>query len=148
MLVTAIGLMSFSSSTLPGDSLYPVKLFCEKIDLDYLTAKNKKAFKHIELADKRLDEVQKVVRTKHIIDGNALHEMHEHTEFALNQADECPDEEVAGFLKRIEQLHRRQIGQLTRTQSDFYAKNTDEIGQSIQLCSDRMDWVQEANQEE
>ncbi|MBU2614639.1 MAG: hypothetical protein KKG87_03635 [Elusimicrobia bacterium] len=148
IFLAVIGVMSFSSRSLPGESWYSIKLFCEKIDLDYLTSKSNKASKHIELADKRLNEVQKVAQARHVIDKNTLHEMHVHTEIALDQVDEYPDEEAAAFLKRIEQLHRRQIGQLTKTQSDFYSErsNMNEINQSIQLCSDRMDWVQQANE--
>ncbi|OGS24696.1 MAG: hypothetical protein A2297_03965 [Elusimicrobia bacterium RIFOXYB2_FULL_48_7] len=146
LLIASIGLVSYSYRTIPGDSFYPVKILCEKIDLDYLTAENKKSDKHIELADERLDEVQKVAHSRHSIDKNALHSMHEHTEIALNDVEGISDNEEIDCLNRIQQLHRRQIDLLKRTRADFYAQNADEINQSIQLCNDRMNWVIQANE--
>ncbi|OGS20085.1 MAG: hypothetical protein A2252_08640 [Elusimicrobia bacterium RIFOXYA2_FULL_39_19] len=141
LVITGLTAGYMTSKALPGETLYPAKLFFEKMDMEYLTAKNERAEKNIELADRRLGEVRKVAGTKHIIDKDALHSMHRHTEIALSQADEYPAEEMHHIISRIQELHRKQIGQLASAQSEYNADNS--FNASIQLCNDRMNWVSE-----
>ncbi len=65
IIFVLFGLFGFSQNSLPGDFLYPVKKITEKSQAIFVSEKEKPEV-NLELAEKRLEDLKKVVETNQV----------------------------------------------------------------------------------
>jgi len=122
VILSGGGAAAASQNSLPGDALYPVKTLTEDVRLIITTNEKSKASLNIELAQKRVEEIQKVLSTltaeqndsKDQAIQKALDNFNSHLEKALANADN---------LKKANKLSDalETISELTSS-SDVYKK--------------------------
>lgn len=61
LLISSIVTVSASQETIPGDTLYPVKIVSEKVQRVLTTDESEKAKLEISFAGKRIDELEKII---------------------------------------------------------------------------------------
>jgi hypothetical protein len=83
VLLVGGSMMTASASSLPGDTLYPVKTATEKVQGFFTWGSEAKASFNINLAQRRLNEVESLAEGNRSIPQSLLDAMHAETESAI-----------------------------------------------------------------
>lgn len=83
LFLTGAGTVTASASSLPGDTLYPVKTATEKVQGFFTFGSEAKAGHYMKLAERRLNEIEALARQDRTIPQSVLDVLNEDTEQAL-----------------------------------------------------------------
>jgi hypothetical protein len=111
------GIVYASTDSLPGSPLYGVKRATEQVQLFLAPAGTRRAELHFRFAERRLEEVQALVRIKGQIDEETLAAVAEETELALEETEKAPDQDKLALLDKLVSLTERQQAVLKRVQT-------------------------------
>jgi outer membrane biosynthesis protein TonB len=89
-----IGIAYAANESLPGDTLYDVKLFGERLALAFAFGTEDRAFLHLTFAERRLEETIELVERGRPLDDAALFTMQQETQAALTEAQKAADAET------------------------------------------------------
>jgi len=96
------GTVYAAQGSLPGDALYPVKTGVENLQLSLTFGTVAKANLHLELAQKRIDEVTREVNLNRDINPQAIEAVQQQFDSALKELSKSPDaEKTSQTLSRI-----------------------------------------------
>ncbi len=101
VLTTGVGSVYAAQSSLPGDVLYPVKIGAEKVQIAVTINPEDKAYLHLKLAQRRIDEVAKQVSLNRTPDVSGLSTVSEQTDAALREIEKADKAGVNAFLGRL-----------------------------------------------
>ncbi|MCJ7522134.1 MAG: DUF5667 domain-containing protein [Dehalococcoidia bacterium] len=88
VIVMCGGTVGASTSALPGDLLYPVKTSMEKVQTFFTFGDEDKANLYIKLAERRIDEIQKLSENQRNIPDTVLNVMSANTDIAYDLANQ------------------------------------------------------------
>lgn len=154
VIATALGLggvTSASASTIPGDTLYPVKRAAERVELAFhRDLADRGAFK-LELAERRLDEAREL--SKRGSDDMAAQSVREFQEAAADgEADLVEafrNEGDTGSVALLNQFTQRTEPRLDALAAELPAESSaavDEAKESVQAIGSRTEELQEPTQ--
>jgi len=100
LILVGVGTVTASASSLPGDTLYPVKTATEKVQGFFTFGSEAKANFYMKLAQRRLDELKSLVEGNRNIPESVLGVMNTETDGAIE------------ILSRNKQIGNESIGRL------------------------------------
>ncbi len=83
LFLTGAGTVTASASSLPGDTLYPLKTATEKVQGFFTFGSEAKTGHYMKLAERRLNEIEALARQNRTIPQSVLDALNEDTEQAL-----------------------------------------------------------------
>jgi len=111
------GVAAAATNSLPGDTLYPVKLSIENTRLDLASSPTKQANLSLDFADERVEEIEALVEEDQPIPESSVTQLERHLHYALRQAAQMGDAELSGQLERVRQRTQTQIEALAALQA-------------------------------
>ena len=90
-----------SQSSLPGDMLYPVKVGVEKLQIAVTSNPEDKAYLHLKLAQRRIDEVTTQVNLSRSPDFSGLATLSAQTDAALHEIEKTSHGDINAFLSHL-----------------------------------------------
>lgn len=111
LLILALGVTTvmLSANSLPGDTLYPVKIATERVQLFLTTDTKGKAKLHVVYADKRTDEFASLLTPEVRINKDLLAEMLYETELAIDCAELLDKETAAEIIDQVAECSKHQM---------------------------------------
>lgn len=141
LLAAVIALVSVSTGvawaakgSLPGETLYPVKLASEDLQLSLASDPAAKVGLSLQFAVERAEEIQAMVRDGQSIPESVVDRMQNHYEQALQQASTASPEETAGLLEHVSQQTRTQAQLMEQLQSSASRETRARLQQAQQVC--------------
>ena len=142
-LVFALGLGSTvaSADTVPGDFLYPVKRFVEKVRLVF-SINNNEAELRIAFSEERFAEGLKKYYEDGIVDDALFRQMLEEAKLALDEALELPPEEQTTLICRVGYLaaHQKNVIETVKKSAPPTAQKA--LEPFAEMCGRRMRWME------
>ena len=135
ILLIGVGTVSASASSLPGDTLYPVKTATEKVQGFFTFGKEAKANFYMKLGQRRLDELKLLVESNRNVPPSLLAAMNKETDGAvviLSQTIQAGNESI----DRLMLLTSNQKAVLTELIEKVPPKAKMAIQQALQRCED------------
>lgn len=139
VLIVIIGWTTvfLSAKSLPGDLLYPVKLFTEKVQYVLTINPEGKAELHLVFADKRTNELLLSFKEGEEINRKLLSTMLNEAQLALEHAESLPAERSIKFVESVERCNHRQMEVLEKIKPMVCGSDTSVINEAINLCTER-----------
>ena len=135
LILIGVGTVSASASSLPGDTLYPVKTATEKVQGFFTFGSVAKANFHMKLAQRRLDELKLLVESNRTIPQSLLGVMNTETNGAieiLSRNKQAGNESI----DRLTGLTSKQKAVLTELIEKVPPKAKLALQQALQRCED------------
>jgi hypothetical protein len=129
-----------SSSALPGDLLYPVKLFTERAWFSLAIDREDRAELRITFSEERLKEAVKQLQAGEPIDPQLLHRMLNEAESALRTGLELPAAGRDLVAARVANLSDLQARTLERFLPSAPPHEKHMLTSFIQVCKERCGW--------
>ncbi len=130
---SAGGGLALAADALPGDLLYPVKLFSE--DVRFLLTRDpaERAELAMNLAAERVEEMQRLTAMGVDVPEEVVKRMSRQMEQAMAEIAEARPEEVPGLLERLRERTRVQEQLLNQAQSVAHEENQLRLRQAIEV---------------
>ncbi|MFH1031223.1 MAG: DUF5667 domain-containing protein [Chloroflexota bacterium] len=90
-----------AQSSLPGETLYPVKIGTEKLQMAATVNPEDKAYLHLKLAQRRVEEVAIQASTNRTINVSGLATLPAQTDAALREIEKTSGNDTSAFLSRL-----------------------------------------------
>lgn len=132
-----------SSDAVPGNFMYPVKRFAEKMHLIFSVNDKDEAELRITFSERRLAEALKTYQQGGGIDDGLLRQMLEESKQALNQALALSPEERSYLLSRVGYLTAHQNNVLETVKRTAGPEDQADLEPISELCGRRMHWMEE-----
>ncbi len=140
VLVTVIAVWSMgmvSSRSIPGELLYPIKTSSEKLKFVLTRSAEGKVGLRLEFADRRLEEVIKVIDKRGYLSEAALHALLKETEHALDEAQPMDKEEFNLFLSRLHNFNSYTEDVLEQMKLRLAEDECRIVDEAISICQHR-----------
>ncbi len=139
LLIIAIigGGLSISARSMPGELLYPVKRFSEKIYYALTIEKEGRVELHIKFADRRAGELSYTFNRDKKVDERLLNSMLEQTERAYRLIESVYEEKAFKLYKHIADINDAQIKILKDIKTIACACDTVLINRALDICQKR-----------
>jgi hypothetical protein len=141
LLATIIALASVSTGvawaakdSLPGETLYPVKLASEDLQLSLASDPATKVGLSLQFAAQRAEEIQAMVQDGQPIPESVVNRMQNHYERALQQAVAASPEETPGLLERVSQQTQTQAQFMEQLQASASQETRARLQQAQHMC--------------
>jgi hypothetical protein len=122
-----------SASSLPGDTLYPVKTATEKVQGFFTFGSQGKANFHIKLAQRRLDELKALSEKKRSIPESVLNMMNVETDAAIEILNKDIPARKA-LIARLVILTSSQNTQIEKVLGEAPAKAKEKLQNALERC--------------
>ncbi len=136
VLIGGAGLL-FSSRSMPGELLYPVKRFSERIQYSLTSSPEGKTVLHIKFAEQRAAELMYTFNKNKKIDEGLLRVMLNEVEDAFNHSQSLSEDRTLIMLKRIATINEAQMEILKTIKQNVCACDTILINQALDKCNQR-----------
>ncbi len=137
IIIISAGSLLFSSHAIPGDILYPAKVFSERIQYSFSPRLEDKIKLKIKFASRRTDELLMVFERRNKVDKNLLQSMLNETEHAFYSASILPEERVDIILRQIAQVNKVQKEALQKLKKNACPCDTMIINEALNKCISR-----------
>ena len=142
LLTGAVGLTALgggvawaASDSLPGDTLYPVKLTTEDARLAFASAPGNQVGLALQFAEERVEEIQALAAAGRRVPDETIARMEQHTERALTRAAwASSDEEMIGLLTQIAERVRVQAQMLEQVQAMAPQQAQARLEHAVRVC--------------
>jgi hypothetical protein len=141
LLAAVIALVSVSTGvawaakdSLPGETLYPVKLASEDLQLSLASDPAARVGLSLQFAARRAEEIQAMVRDGQSIPESVINRMKNHYEQALQQASTASPEETPGLLEQVSQQTQTQAQFMEQLQSSASQETQVRLQHAQQMC--------------
>jgi hypothetical protein len=133
---TAIGggVALAADDSLPGDSLYPVKLTIEDIRLNMALTPGSQVDLALQFAEERTQEIKRLAGQEQPVPDEVVARMEQHIQRAMNQAAWASEEEMPGLLERIAQRTQTQAQTLEQLHTRVQVQNQTQLQAAQQVC--------------
>ena len=124
-----------ASDSLPGDTLYPVKLTAEDARLAFASAPGNQVGLALQFAEERVEEIQALAAAGRRVPDETIARMEQHAERALTQAARASsDEEMIGLLTQIAERVRVQAQMLEQVQAMAPQQAQARLEHAVRVC--------------
>jgi hypothetical protein len=139
MLFGGAGATAFAAqASMPSDVLYPVKLFTEDARLELTTKSQSKFNLLLDLANRRVDEIEFEVGDGLSVSSQVTTRLQEHLETALKHAAQLNDQELQQAMEQL-----RTMAQVrTQTLSHLRERESIQANEAVQLTQRTMAQMQ------
>jgi hypothetical protein len=127
------GVAFAAANSLPGDALYPVKLFIEDTRLSLISDPTLQAELTLDFADERALEMQGLIAQGKPVPVEAIARMAQHTEQVMFRVAQAQPEEVPGLLERVMERTRAQERVLEQVRALAPAEAQPALQQALQV---------------
>jgi hypothetical protein len=103
IIVLAGGLVHYSSDSLPGSALYTVKRMTETAQLAFTFDENSKARLHYELAQKRIAEVDRLIKSGNESSVSGVNNIYDDAKENLSEASEIAKANTGGNKAKLKE---------------------------------------------
>jgi hypothetical protein len=135
LILVGVGTVSASASSLPGDTLYPVKTATEKVQGFFTLGSEAKANLHMKLAQRRLNELKLLAESNRNIPQTLLGVMNTETNGAIEILSR--DKEVGNkSIDRLMGLTSNQKTVLTELMGEVTPKAKLRLQDALKRCED------------
>lgn len=143
LLVTLIGWTTvlLSAKSLPGDMLYPIKTFSERIQYFLTINPQGKAELHLVFAGKRTDEFVRTLKPGEKLNRGLLMRMLEETRMAFDNATELSQEQSLLLYEKLRICNERQMTILAQCEDNVCQCDKEFIGQAINTCLEQRECI-------
>lgn len=148
LLLLSWGTAVASSDTVPGNFMYPVKRFAEKVRLLFSINDKDEAELRITFSERRLSEALKTYQQGGGIDDGLLRQMLDEAKRALDQALALSPEERSYLLSRVGYLTAHQNNVLEAVKRTADPKTQAELEPVSEMCGKRMQWMGQVMKDE
>lgn len=135
------GTVAASSDAVPGNFMYPVKRFAEKIDLMLSLNDKDEAELRITFSERRLSEALKTYQQGGGINDELLLQMLEEAKQALNHALALTPDERSYLVSRVGYLTAHQKNVLETVKHTANPQEQADLEPISELCGRRMQWM-------
>ncbi len=125
-----------SARSLPGDTLYPVKRFCEQIQYFVTISPEGKAELHLAFADKRATEFILTFKEGEQIDRELFNALLNEKKLALECTESLLDESCRKMLEKIRKCNCQQMELLEQLKPLVVDSDTMLINEAIMSCTE------------
>jgi hypothetical protein len=129
--------VSLSAKSLPGDFLYPMKLFTEKVQYVLTVSPEGKAELHLVYADRRTDEFVLTFKEGEKINRALLDAMLSEISLAMECTQSLPEENSGTMMERVKACNHHQMKVLEKTKTLVCDYDRDVIDEAIKTCRER-----------
>jgi len=126
--------LSFSTRSVPGDFLYPVKLAAEQIQYTLTFKPDGKANLHVVYANKRSDELFQKFKRDSTVSKTLIQNMLEETEYAMALTGKVGGEYAGDLMMKIHDLSHAQKKMLEDIKPLAFCCDTSIINEAIKCC--------------
>lgn len=137
------GISAASSQAIPGDLMYPLKRFTEKVRFFLTLNGNDEAELRIVFSERRLAEALKKYQRKGEMDERLVRAMFNEARMALEESVSLAPEERCCLLSQIDHLTAHQQSVIHRLQNQAPPPVQKAIAPLAEMCSRRMEWMDE-----
>jgi len=144
LLICLVGLttVTLSASSLPGDVLYPVKLFTEQIQYFLAIDTEGKARLHMMFADRRTNEFACLVEPGLPVNRTLLADMLQATELAIDHIEMLSSEDAAQLMAQMVECNHRQMVLLEEVKLHACDDDTKVIDRALKTCHEQHDCIE------
>ena len=144
--IAVISLLSWgtavaASDSVPGNFMYPVKRFSEKVRLLFTVNDKNEAELRITFSERRLSEALKTYQQGGGIDDGLLRQMLDEAKQALDQTLALSPEERGYLLSRVGYLTAHQNNVIEAVKRTADPKEQDDLEPVSEMCGKRMQWM-------
>lgn len=136
VVIMANGITVASAGSLPGSPLYPVKRLAEQSNILLATTPGERAGIWMNLAGRRLDEVQRLLATEPHVDAIAMDDIDESILRALTEVASTRGTERIALLQQIIELSVREQTVLDELAQNAPSDDRDRFEQTARLMED------------
>jgi len=144
LLIFLVGLttVTLSASSLPGDVLYPVKLFAERVQY-FMTVDTKgRARLHVMFADRRTNEFACLLEPGLPVDKELLASMLQATRLAIDHIELLSKEDAAQVIVQMAECNHHQMTLLEKTRQHACDEDKKIIEEAIKKCHEHHDCIE------
>ena len=131
------GTLAASANSLPGEIMYPVKLFTEKVRFLLAVTPENKVELRIVYSEKRLKELVKHFDGGGGVDKKVLEAMLDEAKLALESAQTLPVDDKGLMLSRISSLSHLQNKTLLVMKDKAVPEDREILGKCAKICAGR-----------
>lgn len=144
--IAVISLLSWgtavaASDSVPGNFMYPVKRFSEKVRLLFTVNDKDEAELRITFSERRLSEALKTYQQGGGIDDGLLRQMLDEAKQALDQTLALSPEERGYLLSRVGYLTAHQNNVIEAVKRTAAPEEQDDLEPVSEMCGKRMKWM-------
>jgi len=129
--------MSLSAKSVPGDFLYPIKLFTEKVQYTLTVSPEGKAELHLVFADRRTNELVLSFKEGEMINKVLLNAMLNEAQSALKYSESLSAERSAILVAKVGKCNQHQQRVLEEIKPMACRDDTAVVNEAINLCAER-----------
>jgi hypothetical protein len=140
IIVTALasgGVVLAAENSLPGETLYPVKLALEDARLRWATGPVDQAALNLAFAGERVQEMERLVAAAEGVPAHTLQRMAQHTEQAMAQIASVHPQEVAPLLEQAMTSTQEQLRAMERLQNGLQSGEEQEAWRHAYQVAER-----------
>lgn len=142
LIAATSGVVAASTTSLPGETLYPVKRLSENVQL-FLASEQDRPALHVSFAENRLAEIE-ALSERGVVLPDAVQEMATETESALSSIESTPADRQAELLERFVALSERQQAVLAQLESSSPENAQDALANAQEVSQRGLARAQEA----
>jgi hypothetical protein len=134
VLLATMTTVTLSANSLPGDTLYSVKLLTERVRYLLTFDAEGKARLHLMFADRRTNEFSCLCALGIPVDKELLSSMLSETDQAIGQIELLSVEHAARFVEQVDKCNQIQLTVLEDTRTHVHGHDREIVEQAIQTC--------------
>ena len=144
LLVCLVGVttVTLSASSLPGDVLYPVKVFAEQVQYFLTIDAEGKARLHVMFADRRTNEFACLFEPGLPVNRELLADMLQATELAISHIELLSGRDAAQIIALMADCNNRQMELLEQVKLRACDDDAKVIDQAIRTCHEQHDCIE------
>jgi hypothetical protein len=143
MFAIGWGTVNISAEAMPGDLLYPIKVFTERAKFFLTVNQERKAELRIVFSAERLKEAVLKQQRGEGLDRELLSEMLEEARLAVEASAEFPEPTRDLFVARAAKLSEFQQDALGRLKSQVAPEEQEVVVQYMDMCGRRSVWMRQ-----
>jgi hypothetical protein len=143
ILLLSWGTAVASSDAVPGNFMYPVKRFSEKVRLLFTINDKNEAELRITFSERRLSEALKTYQQGGGIDDGLLRQMLDEAKQALDQTLALSPEERGYLISRVGYLTAHQNNVIEAVKRTASPEEQDDLKPASEMCGKRVQWMGE-----
>lgn len=137
LLFAGYGTVAVSANSLPGEMMYPIKLFTEKVRLFLAVTSENKVELRIVYSEERMKELVKKFNNGKGVDKNVLNAMLDEAKQALESTHKLPDDDKDLILPRISNLSHIQSTTLLAMKEKASPEEKEILAKCAKICAQR-----------
>ena len=144
LLICLVGVttVTLSASSLPGEVLYPVKIFAEQVQYFLTIDAEGKARLHVMFADRRTNEFACLFEPGLPVNRELLAGMLQATEIAINDIELLSSEDATQVIGQMAECNSRQMALLEEVRLKACDDDTRVIDEAIRTCHEQLDCIE------